>query len=302
MRKPAFINCLLLILALPGLASAQAPDAQAQDKEIAAVSGRVASYIEAFNRRDLDACAEHFSDTAEYIVPGSPKRIQGRTAIREALETLLKTDEKFQLSVAEQRFRKVSQDTVLEEGTATLVSESHGLERAQYLIVHVQQGQKWYRDSVHETAVATSAAESKLQELEWLLGDWTHESASGSTEIHGQWINNQRFISRSFTVRGSNGDELSGRQIIGWDPSAGVIRSWGFDSQGGFEQGVWHRVGERWQVKVSAVLPDGSVGSEQRVLTPETDGRLTSEVVEQQVQGQLLPSPEKVSLVRRMAK
>ncbi len=268
MRKQTYIYCLLVMLAFPGSASAQSQDARSQDTEIAAVSGRVASYLEAFNRRDLDACAEHFSDTAEYMVPGSPKRIQGRTAIREALETLLKTDEKFQLSIAEQRFRVVSQDTVLEEGTATLVSESHGVERVQYLIVHVRQGQKWYRDSVHETAVAPSVAESKLQELEWLLGDWTYESASGSTEIHGQWINNRRFISRSFTVRGSNGHELSGRQIIGWDPSAGVIRSWGFDSQGGFEQGVWHQVGERWQVKVSAVLPDGSLGSEQRGADP----------------------------------
>ncbi|TWT81402.1 SnoaL-like domain protein [Planctomycetes bacterium CA13] len=297
MRNPTFINCLLLLFAIPGLASAQAPD-----REIASVSGRVASYLEAFNRRDLDACAEHFSETAEYIVPGSSQRIQGRTAIREALETLLKTDEKFELSVTEQRFRKVTQDAVLEEGTATLVSESHGLERAQYLVVHVQQGQKWYRDSVHEVAVVTSVAESKLRELEWLIGDWTYENAGGSTEIHGQWINNQRFISRSFTVRGGNGNELNGRQIIGWDPSAGVIRSWSFDSQGAFEQGVWHRVGNRWRVKVRAVLPDGSVGSEQRVLTPETDGKLTSEVVEQQVQGRLLPLPGKVSLVRRIAK
>ena len=112
-----------------------------------------------------------------------------------------------------------------------------------------------------ETAVAPSAAESKLQELEWLLGDWKHENEGGSTEIHGQWINNGRFISRSFKVRGNDGDELSGTQIIGWDPSAGVIRSWSFDSQGGFQQGVWHRDGERWLVKVNAVLPDGSVGS-----------------------------------------
>lgn len=297
MKNPTFIHCLLYLFAIPGWASAQAPD-----ENVAEVSGRVASYLEAFNRRDLDACAEHFSETAQYIVPGSSKRIQGRAAIREALETLLKTDEEFELSVTEQRFRKVTQDAVVEEGTATLVSESHGLERAQYLVVHVQQGQKWYRDSVHEVAVATSAAESKLRELEWLLGDWTYENAGGSTEIHADWINNHRFISRSFNVRGGKGKELSGSQIIGWDPSDGVIRSWSFDSQGAFEQGVWHRVGDRWRVKVRAVLPDGSVGSEQRVLIPETDGKFTSEVVEQQVQGRLLPSPGKVSLVRRIAK
>jgi uncharacterized protein (TIGR02246 family) len=279
------------------LASAQSPADQTT-----AVAARVASYLDAFNRRDLDACAEHWSKTAEYVLPGSPRRIQGRAAIRDALEGLLKTDEPFQLSVSEQRFRVVSQDTVLEEGTATLVSQSHGVELAQYLVVHVQQDGQWFRDSVREIAVAPSAAESRLHELKSLLGDWKHETEAGSTEIHGEWIHNRRFISRSFKIRSNDGDVLSGTQIIGWDPSAGVIRSWTFDSQGGFEQGVWHRDGERWLVKVSAVLPDGSMGSEQRVLTSAADGKLTSQVIEQQVSGRLLPSSERVTLVRHAAK
>ena len=100
------------------------------------------------------------------------------------------------------------------------------------------------------------------------------EHDNGSVEVHGKWMNDKRFISRSFQVRGKEGYQLDGTQIVGWDPSAGVIRSWSFDSEGGWEQAVWSRDGERWLVRVSAVLPDGSVGSEQRLIARVGDAHI----------------------------
>ncbi len=268
--------------------------------ETEAVASRVQSYVTAFNRRDVDTCVDHWSKNAEYVLPESGARIQGRKAIREALQKLLSTDERFELSVADQRFRHVSKDVVLEEGTATVVSAKHGIERADYVVVHVKREGKWYRDSVRETISSTpEASKSQLGELAWLLGDWRAETDLGSVDIHGEWMNDKRFISRVFKVRGKDGYILDGTQIVGWDPSAAVIRSWSFDSEGGFEQAVWTRDGGRWLVKVTAVLPDGSLGAEQRVITGDADGRMSTEVIEQQVDGQLLPGSEKVTLVRQ---
>ena len=56
----------------------------------------------------------------------------------EALQRLLGTDERFKLTVSDQRFRQVSRDVVLEEGNATVVSARHGIERAVYVVVHVK--------------------------------------------------------------------------------------------------------------------------------------------------------------------
>ncbi len=293
MTRLCSIKCFVVVVALAGWAPAQS-----RGDATKAVSARVASYVDAFNRRDLDACAEHWSENAEYVVPGTPKRVRGRAAIRKALATLLQTDEAFQLSVSEQRFRVATPDTVLEEGTATLVSPSHGVERSRYLVVHIRQDGQWYRDSVRETAVASSAAGPKLQELQWLLGDWRHEESGVSTHIHGERINGGKFISRRFKVVSNDGRELEGTQIVGRDPSSGTIRSWGFDSEGGIEQAAWHRDGDRWLVKVKAMLPDGSEGSEQRVLSFVGGGKMTSEVIEQQVNGQLLPASKKITLNR----
>jgi uncharacterized protein (TIGR02246 family) len=268
--------------------------------ETEAVAARVQAYVTAFNQRDLDACAEHWSETAEYVLPASGARVRGRKAIREALQKLLGTEERFKLTVSDQRFRQVSRDVVLEEGNATVVSARHGIERADYVVVHVKIEGKWYRDSVRETtSAAPQVSGSQLHELAWLLGEWRAENNQGTVDIHGKWMNDKRFISRIFKVRGKDGYKLHGTQIVGWDPKAGVIRSWSFDSEGGFEQAVWTRDDERWLVKATAVLPDGSVGSEQRLVTQEGDGRMSTKVIEQQVSGQLLPGSEKVTLVRQ---
>ena len=143
--------CLLPFVAACCLATS----AELMADETKAVASRVQAYVAAFNRRDIDACVEHWSHDAQYVLPESGSRVQGRKAIREALQKLLGTDEKFELSFANQRFRQVSKEVVLEEGTATVVSARHGVERADYVVVHVKQEGNWYRDSVRETTSAT---------------------------------------------------------------------------------------------------------------------------------------------------
>ena len=296
MIYPRHLICMSLLF----VACCFASGAELLADETAAVESRVQAYVAAFNRRDIDACVKHWSDNAEYVLAESGSRVRGRKAIREALQKLLSTDEKFELNIYGQQFRQVSKDVVLEEGTATVVSARHGVERANYVVVHVKRNGTWYRDSVRETASAIpESANSRLSELAWLVGVWKAENDHGSVHVQGKWINDKRFMSRSFKVVGKDGYELVGTQIVGWDPSAAMIRSWSFDSEGGFEQAVWSRNGKRWLVKVVAVLPDGSVGSEQRLITRDGDGRMSTEVIEQQVNGQLLPGSGKVTLVRQ---
>ena len=42
---------------------------------------------------------------------------------------------------------------------------------------------------------------------------------------------------------GKDGFQLSGTEVIGWDPTSRSIRSWVFDSDGSFGQAVWTRRG-----------------------------------------------------------
>ena len=55
--------------------------------------------------------------------------------------------------------------------------------------------------------------------------------------------------------------ESKSAQRIGWDPVEGVLRSWTFDSDGGFSQGEWTPVDDGWVAKTEATMPDGSTAS-----------------------------------------
>ena len=300
MTRPNLVFSILLSLFLVQPLTAQpADDAKAAQS---AVASRVESYVEAFNRRDVPACVEHWSKSAEYIINGTAKPVVGRKAIGEALEQLLSTDEQFEFTVNHQRFRAVSDSVVTEEGVARLESETHGIEYAHYLAVHVQQDGTWYRDSIREAHIATlTASAPDSAELESLVGRWNHKSEENTLTVHSSWTHNRRFITRNFELKDKNGNKTTATEMIGWDPAAGVLRSWSFDSQGGFEQAVWNRDGDQWLIKVDAVLPDGNTATEQRILAVDSDGNLQSRIIEQQFGGRLLPGSEAITLVRKPA-
>ena len=53
-------------------------------------------------------------------------------------------------------------------------------------------------------------------------------------------------VSRVLILGGYGQVDISGIQVIGWDPIAKAIRSWTFDSNGGFAEGKWEHRGDRW--------------------------------------------------------
>ena len=74
-------------------------------------------------------------------------------------------------------------------------------------------------------------------------------------------------MSYSFKVAPPGAADLEGTQVIGWDPAAGTIRSWMFDSDGGFGEGTWSKKGNRWLIKFKQVLPDGRKASATNIYT-----------------------------------
>jgi hypothetical protein len=54
-----------------------------------------------------------------------------------------------------------------------------------------------------------------------------------------------------FKVKGSDQSETDGWEIIGWDPDRQQIRSWIFDSNGGFGESTWANDGEHWLIQAA---------------------------------------------------
>src|SRR5262245_46433500 len=94
---------------------------------------------------------------------------------------------------------------------------------------------------------------------------------------------------------------MSGMQIIGWDSAAKQIRSWIFDSDGGFSEGKWTRKGDRWVIQQTGTMPDGRKSSAVNIMTRVDDNSFTWRSTQRAVGGDILPDVDEVLIVRKPA-
>ncbi len=171
-----------------------------------------------------------------------------------------------------------------------------------YLAVHVKKDGKWRLDSVRETelpAPPQSEAPEALKDLEWMVGDWVDQSKDSTVETVCRWTKNKSFLTRTFKVSVPGMDDLEGTQVVGWDPVNKAIRSWVFDSDGGYLEGTWTRKGDTWTVKAAGFLADGRKASSVNVFKYVDPNTFTWRSFGRKVEGQFMPDVPEVKVVRK---
>jgi hypothetical protein len=138
-----------------------------------------------------------------------------------------------------------------------------------------------------------------LKQLEWMIGNWVDEDENASIVTECKWSKNNSFIVRSFAVTVEDRIDMSGMQIIGWDAAAKQVRSWTFDSEGGFSEGRWTQKGDRWYVKKTGVMADGSKASAVNIVTYVDDNAFKLQSTQRTLAGELLPNVDEVLVVRQ---
>ncbi len=278
------------------LSGAEAPPISADE---AAIHANVAAYVDAYNRQDVAALAALWSDHGIYQNPLSGTEVSGREAIEQEFATVLKEFKASKLDVTVTSIDFVSPSVAVEQGTAQVVNADSSPEITEYSAIHVKQGDKWLLDRVTETENVTPVSHyEQLKQLSWLIGSWVDEDDEARVEGTCQWAKNQNFITRSFTVEMPGQSELSGLQFIGWDASTGKIRSWAFDSDGGFAEGIWTNKEDRWIVESAAVLPDGRKSSSINIMKLLDDGTVSWQITGRDVDGEILPNLPEVKITR----
>ena len=125
-------------------------------------------------------------------------------------------------------------------------------------MTHVRTNGKWLMSHVRVFDRTVLSPYDRLRELEWLVGDWVNEGRTGSIlQTSYRWDENKAFLLQDFTLRVNDQKALTGTQRIGWDPLSKQIKSWVFDSEGGYGESQWSEVGDRWVIRVKGVRLDG---------------------------------------------
>jgi uncharacterized protein (TIGR02246 family) len=298
MKRGATI--LFLLAAWVGPIGAQEPGQPPSDDVIRSA---VKAYVAAFDAHDAAGLAAQWSPDAVYVNRFTGERVTGREAITEQFKNLFQDQPQLKLDVNTESIKFLSPNVAIEHGTANFVGSKNkeDEEPVKYMAVYVQRDGKWLLDRVTdgtEEAEAPSHYE-QLKEVEWMVGSWVDADEDSTIETDCNWTRNRNFLTRSYKVTIGDQVEMAGMQIVGWDPSAKTIRSWTFDSDGGFAEATWSHKGDRWFIHNHGVLADGRTASAVNIIRKIDDNTCTWQTVDRTAGGELLPNVDEVRIVRK---
>lgn len=266
-------------------------------KDEVAIRGAAESFVQAFNQGDVGKLASHWAADADYILP-TGEVLKGRDKIEQAFKKFLSDNKGVQMQVTISEISFPRPDEALEKGSVVVSRPGEKPKELTYEIKHVKRDSVWKIAHVEETWSAPSNYEH-LKELEWLTGEWVDDSEHVDAQHVAQWTENRNFITLSFRVRFEGRPALAGTQIIGWDPLLKSIKSWVFDSLGGFAQGVWSRDGRRWTVRTTGVLITGEKTSAINTYTYLDENAFTFSSIGREINGEPQPNIEEIKVVRK---
>lgn len=139
----------------------------------------------------------------------------------------------------------------------------------------------------------------ELESLTWLVGDWKDDEAGLDVTFEWKWDLDHRFLVQHFESKQTDESNLSGTQILGWDPIEKMVRSWTFDSDGGFGESRWEQNENNWYVQTSYVQSSGVKASATYVYKKIDNGAFTFSSEVRDVDGEILPDAGPFKFVRR---
>jgi hypothetical protein len=152
--------------------------------------------------------------------------------------------------------------------------------------------------STATAAEAVTPAESPLATLDWLVGSWTGQTERGAVEFSCKFTKNNAFLVRSFRIINEPEPTMSGMQLIAWDPIQETIRSWTFDSDGGFGEDTWNQADDRYTMRSTYTLPDGGKGAAINVMTYVDNDTFHWKSTNREIDGELQPDTDETVVSR----
>jgi uncharacterized protein (TIGR02246 family) len=262
------------------------------------------SFVKAYEAGDAKAVAEHFTTDAEYV-DETGTVFEGRLAIEASMKEFFEESPACRLEISTESIRTISPGVVVQDGSTliTRAEESAPCE-CRYTTVYVKVDGKWLIASVRDSAPRDLREHSvHLQQLGWLKGDWIDEGDDSIVNFSCEAVDNGNFLMRKFTIVIGGEEAMSGTQRIGWDPLTGKLRTWIFDSEGAYGEGLWHndQENDRWVLKTTGVTADGETASSTSLYTFVNDHTMTWQSVDHEIAGIQQPDSDIITIVRHSA-
>jgi uncharacterized protein (TIGR02246 family) len=263
--------------------------ARQQDEQ--AIRQTAAEYVAALARGDSKALLGFWTADGD-IVDETGRSYPASEVIgrQEAVEAGAKKPE---VKLTSSSLRFLTADVALENGTSEVVHPAEsGLpaQAGRFSVIWVKKEGKWRLAQLREMRGDDTGSADPLAELDWMAGEWSGQSGETTIEVSARWNATRTFLLRDLQILHGGNVVFRGAQRIGWDPLTKRVKSWVFDTHGGFGEGTWNKSGASWVVQASGVLGDGQPTNATNVYTPEGKDAFQWKTIGSVVGG--VPGPE----------
>jgi uncharacterized protein (TIGR02246 family) len=284
----------MLVAGWAALIYAQQPAAlpPTASTEEATLRATLTAYGTAYRQSDVEKVLAIWAPDAEYV-DDEGTVTKGRDAIGKLFrqEFAGKKFESFHAIVTSLRFLRP--DLAIVDGTASATVPDGTPDSGAFTSIWTKTNGQWLILSVRD--LPDSAPESApvpgahLEPLDRLIGEWVSKDKDTVITINCRRSNKQSYLLVEQTVRVKGVEQLTLTQVIGWDPHREQIRSWVFDSAGGFGEGFWQRRGNEWFVDSTGVRVDGRTASSVNIWHFVDDNTLDWSSTDREIDGEALP-------------
>jgi uncharacterized protein (TIGR02246 family) len=283
----------------PSSLSTALPASAIPAEDVKAIKDAVESFVKAFNAADAKAISLLFTENAEVTDEDGAMAV-GKPAIIAQFEEAFKSRPGRKISIFSDTVKFFAADVAIEEGRAMLTPPDGGpAEHSRYSVVYVKKNGRWLQASIRDDHDHSLSPHEHLKPLAWMVGEWVNETENLSTATTCYWTPDKNYLIRDFTVKHGGKPEMNGTQRIGWDPLTKQIKSWVFDSDGGYGESFWSQEGGHWVVKATGVLPDGKTASATYHIEIEGKDKIRWVSVDRVVGGKPAADIEEIALVRK---
>jgi uncharacterized protein (TIGR02246 family) len=269
----------------------------------AAIRAAIKEYGVALAKGDLDAVLSFWADDADFV-DDAGNMTRGKEALKAKFRAALPEMKGSTYSGKINSIKFLRPEICVVNGTLDRTTKEGVKESGRYAIVWSKTGDKWLISNAHDLPLEInhlpSHAAAQLNGLEWLVGDWVDDTEKIDVDLHVHWAANKAFLLLDYKVKREGAEPMEVTVRVGWDGAQKRIRSWNFDSHGGFGEGLWTKDGKKWLIGMVGVLPDGGTGGSTNVYEFVDANTFIWRATDRDVDGQPLADSE-VKFVRKPA-
>lgn len=263
------------------------------------IKNNFSAYQEAFNKRDVSKLKALWAPEAIYQNLTTKEIIQGNDEIADYFEEEFENLGDETLNIASDKMEFPAPGKAIVKGIATTQSKGETQQKSAFVAELSNANGSWVLQKVTEVEIQAPPTHfEQLKELEWLVGKWEGSKDDVDFSIDTAWDENKNFLNQKFSIVMLDQKELTGQQIIGWDDEKKKIRSWLFDSDGGFGEGFWNKDGDSWYVGMTFNLPDGRKGSATQIYKKNDARTYTFAAEDRDIGGKLLPDTQPITITK----